>query len=68
LVGREAAEARKSNWQYMTEQSATPLTTGLRTQLFEAWQQWRDYRQVVRSRQFHEAPRQIRSSTSGAQA
>jgi MoaA/NifB/PqqE/SkfB family radical SAM enzyme len=68
LFRRDAAEARTSNWEYMAEQSATPLTTELRTQLFEAWRQWRDYRQVIASRQFHDAAERVLSPTSGAHA
>jgi MoaA/NifB/PqqE/SkfB family radical SAM enzyme len=68
LLQREAADARRSNWQYMTQQSATSLTTELRSQLLEAWRQWRDYREIITSRQFSEATERVLSSPGSTQA
>jgi len=61
LVNREAAEARKTNWDYMTEQSSTSLKDQLRAQWVEAWRQWRDYREVVSSPQFRASLKQAQS-------
>jgi hypothetical protein len=69
LFGRHAADARKSNWQYMTQQSSTSLSHHLRSQLLEAWHQWQDYRVVVKSPQFRESvERVLQSSTTPGQA
>jgi MoaA/NifB/PqqE/SkfB family radical SAM enzyme len=61
LVKRDAAEARSSNWQYLTQQSSRSLANRLRAQWLEAWHQWRDYRDVVSSPQFRASVDQTQS-------
>lgn len=54
LVGRDASVARTANWHSLTEQSGTPLTRRLGSQLVEAWGHWRAYRKIVDSPQFRQ--------------
>jgi hypothetical protein len=69
LFGRHAADARDSNWRYMTQLSSTSLSRHLRGQFLEAWHQWQDYRVLVKSPQFRDSvERTLHSSTAPGQA
>jgi hypothetical protein len=66
LVGREASDARKSGWQFVTHQSSQSIPNLLRSQLSEAWRQWQDYRVVIRSPQFRDKVQRTLSPKSEA--
>jgi hypothetical protein len=54
LLGRDARDARRTNWQWRSRETAVSTPTHLRAQVAEAWQQWKDYQKLVTSEPFRE--------------